>query len=182
MSLRIRNLYREDIPTIAAAFHALGWDKPALQYEAYFEEQERGERPVLVAFWEEEFVGYLTVMWQSHYLSFREAGIPEIVDFNVLPPFRGKGIGNSLMERAEEIVAERTACIGIGVGMTADYGAAQRIYVRRGYLPDGRGLTYDNRFLKHGERVCVDDSLVLHFTKDLKLSATISPKGAEAEI
>lgn len=166
MSLQLRNLSQGDIPAIADAFRALGWNKPASQYEAYLEEQERGERCVLVAFWEGVFVGYLTILWVSHYPPFREAGIPEIVDFNVLPSFRGKGIGNRLMESAEERVAERASVVGIGVGMTADYGAAQRIYVRRGYLPDGRGLTYNTRVLSYGESVPVDDSLVLYFTKE----------------
>jgi len=71
------------------------------------------------------------------------------------------------MEKAEQIVAQRSAIVGIGVGMDADYGAAQRLYVRRGYVPDGRGLVWNNRFLRHGEQVTVDDSLILHFVKTL---------------
>jgi len=49
--------------------------------------------------------------------------------------------------------------------MTADYGAAQRMYVLRGYIPDGRGIVSHNRFPAYGESVPVDDDLVLHFTK-----------------
>ena len=28
--------------------------------------------------------------------------------------------------------------------MYADYGTAQRMYVKRGYIPDGRGIMYNN--------------------------------------
>jgi hypothetical protein len=41
--------------------------------------------------------------------------------------------------------SERTAIehgkniMGIGFGLTADYGAAQRLYPKLGYIPDGRG-------------------------------------------
>jgi hypothetical protein len=52
--------------------------------------------------------------------------------------------------------------------MTADYGAAQHLYVRRGYLPDGRGLHYADRSLSYGDTVTVDDALVLNFTKRLR--------------
>jgi len=52
--------------------------------------------------------------------------------------------------------------------MYSDYGAAQRLYVLRGYVPDGRGLTYSDHFVKPEERVTVDDDLVLHLTKRLK--------------
>ena len=83
----------------------------------------------------------------------------------MLPEYRQRGIGTRLMDAAEELAFSRSPAVGIGVGMYADYGAAQRMYVRRGYVPDGRGLTYNNRVVEPGETVCVDDDLVLHFTK-----------------
>jgi hypothetical protein len=73
------------------------------------------------------------------------------------------------MNEAERMVRERSPVVGIGVGMDADYGAAQRLYVLRGYIPDGKGLTYKNRFVRYGEQVTVDDGLVLHFTKRLAI-------------
>lgn len=33
--------------------------------------------------------------------------------------------------------------VGIRVGVQADYGAVQVTYVKRGCLPDGRGIQYD---------------------------------------
>jgi GNAT superfamily N-acetyltransferase len=161
----IRNLEAQDVIPIAAAFTAIGWNKPASQYERYLSEQINGDRETLVAFAEDVFAGYLNVVWRPSYPPFRESGIPEIQDFNVLPQFRRKGVGSQLMERAERVASERSPIVGIGVGMTADYGAAQRLYVLRGYVPDGRGLVSHNRFPAYGEMVPVDDDLVLHFTK-----------------
>ena len=163
----IRHLELTDIPQIVKAFQRLGWDKPASQYERYLTEQALDIRDVYVAFAENEFAGYLTICWTSPYPPFRGAKIPEIVDFNVLPQFRRQGIGTALIDKAESEIAKVSDIAGIGVGMTPDYGAAQRMYVLRGYVPDGRGLHYKNHFPIYGEQVTVDD-LVLYFTKELK--------------
>jgi GNAT superfamily N-acetyltransferase len=163
----IRELMAGDIPGIVAAFSALGWNKPVAQYERYLAEQVRGEREVLVAFHHETFAGYLTVMWQPEYAPFRESGVPEIQDLNVLPHVRQRGIASRLLDMAEQRIALRSPVSGIGVGMDADYGAAQRLYVQRGYVPDGRGLTSHGRHVRWGETVTVDDDLVLYFTKRL---------------
>jgi GNAT superfamily N-acetyltransferase len=171
----IRTLEAGDVQPIAAAFAAAGWNKPASQYERYLAEQQRGERVVLVAFLHGAFAGYLTIAWQSGYAPFREAGIPEIVDFNVLPRLRRRGIGSRLMEEAEQRIAERSGAVGIGVGMDPDYGAAQRLYVKLGYIPDGRGLSSNGRHVRWGETVTVNDGLNLHFTKDLRRSGVRSP-------
>ena len=167
-SIRIRLLESRDIPQIAMAFEKLGWDKPRSQYERYLSEQELDLRTVYVAFVDEQFAGYLTICWVSSYIPFEIEGIPEIVDFNVLPEFRRRGIGTQLMEKAEYEIAKAHAVAGIGVGMTPDYGAAQRLYVLRGFVPDGRGMHYGGYPIKYGEKITVDDSLALYFTKKLK--------------
>ena len=163
----IRPLEAGDIPEIAAAFQRIGWDKPASQYERYLREQADGARDVAVAFVEDRFAGYLTICWSSSYEPFRREGIPEIVDLNVLPEYRRRGIATRLLDDAERSVSGRAPLAGIGVGMDADYGAAQRLYVARGYLPDGRGLQQHGRAVRYGDAVTVDDGLVLYFTKTL---------------
>ncbi len=166
--ITIRPLQAADIPEIAQAFKELGWHKPATQYEAYLEEQTRGRRSVHAAFVGGEFAGYVTVWYGTHYAPFRAEGIPEISDFNVLPKFRRRGIGSQLMDQAEAEIAQVSAAAGLGVGLTADYGAAQRMYAKRGYIPDGRGLHYRDHPAAYGETVRVDDYMVLYLTKTLK--------------
>lgn len=166
-AISIRPLEAGDIPAIARAFAELGWRKPASQYEAYLAEQARGERVMFVAFVGGEFAGYVTVWHRPHYPPFRAVGIPEISDFNVLPKFRRRGIGSQLMDQAEAEIAQVSAEAGLGVGLTADYGSAQRMYAKRGYIPDGRGVHYQHHPAAYGETVRVDDYLVLYLTKDL---------------
>ena len=166
--MRVRSLLEEDPALISTAFDQIGWNKPAAQYEAYLREQEAGDRPVLVAVVSDAFAGYVTVRWQPEYAPFLEAGIPEIQDLNVLPRYRRRGIGTALMDGAEELVQERSTTVGIGVGMYPDYGNAQRLYVLRGYVPDGRGLTYNGQVLDPMESTVNDDELVLYLTKTLE--------------
>lgn len=163
----IRPFDNRDIPGIAKAFDELGWNKPTSQYERYWMEQILNIRDMYVAFVQDQFAGYVTVYWQSGYNPFRQRNIPEIMDFNVLPRFRRMGIGTQLMDKAEAEIARVSSTAGIGVGMTPDYGAAQRLYVLRGYIPDGNGLYYRGRPVRHGEGINADDDLVLYLTKEL---------------
>ena len=164
----IRLLERKNIPEIAHTFQELGWNKPASQYERYLAQQELGVRNVYVAFVEEQFAGYVTICWESSYRPFFVQSIPEIVDFNVLPNFRRMGIGTQLMDKAESEIARVSSIAGIGVGMTSDYGAAQRLYILRGYIPDGLGLHWRDHHVHYHEDVIVDDELALYLTKELK--------------
>jgi ribosomal protein S18 acetylase RimI-like enzyme len=154
--LAIRPLEERDVPQIFAAFSGLGWNKPCSQYERYLSEQQQGIRTVFVAFVGEAFAGYVTIVWSPAYPPFRAGRIPEIQDFNVLPHFRRQGIGTSLMDQAEQRVSERSGVVGIGVGVSSDYGAAQRLYVLRGYVPDGKGLTHDGCPVRQGDEMTVN--------------------------
>jgi RimJ/RimL family protein N-acetyltransferase/predicted N-acetyltransferase YhbS len=164
----IRLLEARDIEEIPPAFAAVGWPgKHTAQYRAYLSDQEEGARAVLVATVEGRFAGYLTVQWRSTYEPFRSAGIPEITDLNVLPHLRRRGIAWALMDRAEALIAERSQTAGIGVGLYADYTAAHLMYLRRGYLPDGRGVAYRGAPVPAGTPVRVDDDLALMMTRSL---------------
>ena len=165
--ITIREMLSSDAPVIAAAFAAQGWNKPLDQYLCYWQESLQGKRLVLLAEVEGEFAGYLTVVWESDYPPFLEEDIPEIVDFNVLLKFRKQGIGSALMDAAEQRIAVRSRSAGIGVCLHTDYGAAQVLYARRGYVPDGRGVHYHGQYPQYGEQVRIDDDLVLHLTRQL---------------
>ena len=164
----IRALENRDIPEVAEAFRNLGWNKPASQYERYLRQQELCVRNVYVAFVEGQFAGYLTICWESSYQPFFVQSIPEIVDFNVLPQFRREGIGTQLMDTAEHEIAGVSPVAGIGVGVTPDYGAAQKLYILRGYVPDGLGLHWRDHHVRYGDEIKVDDELALYLTKELK--------------
>jgi ribosomal protein S18 acetylase RimI-like enzyme len=87
----------------------------------------------------------------------------------VLVKFQNKGIGSRLLDEAERLVSSKSyEIVGIRVGLTADYGRAQRLYIKRGYVPDGRGISQYGGFLQYGDIVTVDDDLTIGFTKSLK--------------
>jgi GNAT superfamily N-acetyltransferase len=166
VSLTITPLQDPDVDALATAFAS--WPKDREVFERYRTEVRAGERDVLVAALDGEVAGYATIRWRSPYPVFVAAGIPEIQDFNVLADRRRRGIGTALMNAAEQaIVSAGYQRAGIGVGLYADYGAAQRLYVKRGYIPDGAGIMVGTRPPRPGTTVRVDDDLVLMFTKAL---------------
>ena len=159
-------------------FLDLGWGKPRSQYDRYLSEQREGLRSVLVALVGGDFAGYLTISWDADYPHFRASGIPEVQDLNVLPRFRRASIGTRLLKEAELAVFERSSVLGIGVGMSPDYGTAQRLYALRGYVPDGRGLASRGRTVAPGDTVTVDDDLGLYLTKTFSGSPSHERHGA----
>ena len=68
---------------------------------------------------------------------FAGTGWPYIVDFAVLERVRGRGVGSALMDAVEALAAVTSDTVCLGVGLHSGYGAAQRMYVLRGYVPDG---------------------------------------------
>ena len=79
---------------------------------------------------------------------------------------RGQGAGNQLLEAQEEYAQSKEFTrIGLGVGFYKDYGSAQRLYVKRGYIPDGHGVMYKYQSLVPGEMVRLDDNLNLCLIK-----------------
>jgi GNAT superfamily N-acetyltransferase len=168
-AIELRPLTMADPARIAQAFAELGWPgKTVDQYRRYLDEQEAGTRAVFVAWWDGGFAGYLTVRWSSDYAPFRVAGVPEIVDLNVLPQCRRRRIASTLMDAAEGLIASRSDTAGIGVGLYADYAAAHAMYLRRGCLPDGRGVAYRGANVGPGAPVRVDDDLALMMVRRLR--------------
>jgi GNAT superfamily N-acetyltransferase len=166
-SVEIRALNDGDPETISAAFKGIGAGKPVAQYRRYLAEQLAGTRACFVATVDGQFAGYVTVNWRPTYRAFVEEQIPEIQDLNVLLGFRRKGLATRLLDRAEEEISRRSSVAGIGVGLHPGYKQAQKLYATRGYIPDGRGVTYRDRYVEEGASVVLDDDLVLHLTKHL---------------
>lgn len=163
----IRRLGGSDAPNLADAFQSVGWAKTVELFEHYAREDAQGVRTCFVAEVDGACAGYCTLLWTSKYPPFQEAGIPEISDLNVLPAFRNVGVGNRLLDEVEGLAAERGPVVGLGVGLYSDYGAAQRIYVRRGYIPDGRGIMYDNAPVEPGSQVRIDDNATLMMVRTM---------------
>lgn len=145
----------------------MDWTKPPGHFAAVLGKQARGELQLLLALDDTALLGHCAVVWRSEYPGFHQAGIPEIQDLNVRRIYRRRGIGSALLDEAERRVSQRSGTAGIAFGLYADYGAAQRLYVKRGYVPDGRGMYYRARTVVAGETYRVDDNLALYLVKRL---------------
>lgn len=156
-----RAMRAEDAAHFASAFAKLGWSKPARQFLDYVAAEANGLRWTQVAECDGIALGYVTVVWVSPDPVFAAAGVPEVMDLNVLPEHRGRGIGSTLMEAAERVALRHTGRVGLRVGLHSGYGAAQRLYIKRGYVPDGSGVLAGSRIPDEGATVTLDDDLTL---------------------
>lgn len=114
-------------------------------------------------------VGFISLLYTASYPAFRRENIAEIDGLGVLPAYRGQGVAKALLSAIEDFAIARK--IGLGAGVTRDYQTALRLYLKSGYLPDGRGLYHAglaNEFADYGDMVVVDGSTTLWFVKDLE--------------
>ncbi len=162
----IRKMQESDIKELSRGFISQGWPSREEILTRYFKEQESGEREVLVAEVEGAVAGYITILPDAKQGPF--AGMaPELSDFNVFEPFQNQGIGNLLLEEAEKRVRLISDKVTLGVGLHSGYGPAQRLYIKRGYIPDGTGVWYQNH-QPAMNAVCEDiGELILYLSKNL---------------
>ena len=154
--LRLRPLEPSDSTTFDDHSHCL-------------EEQASGRRWVCVAEWCGQVAGRVTLLWEARDSVLGAEGIPEIYDLEVFPQFRRRGIGSALLDAVEAHAATRSQTVGLKVGLHSGYGSAQRLYVRRGYLPDGSGVVIEGVTVPEGTTIRLDDHpiVTLRMTKSL---------------
>ena len=134
----------------------------------FWDDVTAGRRVIFAAWQDEDFLGHVTVQELSDYQPFRRSRIPEIVDLWVQPEHRRRGVAQALLTEAENHTAAKGyAAIGLGVGVTADYGPAHRLYAAREYRPDGTGLWAQGAPTKNGEKITLDDDVLLMLVKTL---------------
>ena len=162
----IRKMQESDIKDLSRGFISQDWPSREEILTLYFKEQESGEREALVADFEGVVAGYITILPIAKQGPFAEIH-PELSDFNVFEPFQNQGIGNLLLEEAEKRVKLISDKVTLGVGLHSGYGPAQRLYIKRGYIPDGSGVWYQNH-RPAMNATCEDiGDLVLYLSKDL---------------
>ncbi len=107
MDVAIRRMERSDIDDLVAAFAADGWERSAPGFQAYLDEQDRRERITLIAVADGRPGGFGSLVFTPDYPGFREAGIPEVHDLNVLPSLWRQGVATRMMDELERLAAER---------------------------------------------------------------------------
>ena len=174
-SFNIRQATEEDIPALYGLYEVLG-KKDDGYFEAVFEK----ECLVLMASAKEggQVVGFGVLNFEPKYNLYQKLEIPEIQDLNVIPDARQQGVATMMVEAFENIARDHPPSpelrrtggakqIGISVGLTKEYGPAQRLYVKLGYQPDGNGITHDRVGVVAGQSYPVNDDLCLMMVKEL---------------
>ncbi|MDE7209837.1 MAG: GNAT family N-acetyltransferase [Lachnospiraceae bacterium] len=164
----IRNLQESDAQIITDGEIEQGWDAHIDKYLTRLKDQAENRAIALAAEYRGNVAGYINVYPDSKWGAFANQGYPEIVDFGVLEKYRRHGIGGKLMDVAEKVAAEYVDVVYLGVGLHSGYGSAQRMYVKRGYIPDGSGVWYKDTVCAPYADCCNDDDLVLYFSKKLR--------------
>lgn len=167
--LVIRNMEEADAQILTDAYAAQGWHPDIAVYRMRLKDQAEGRCVALTAVYRGQPAGNVYVYMAPHDGPFSGKSWPEIHDFSVLEKYQRKGIGGRLMDAAEQIAAQYADTVCLGVGVCGSYGSAQRMYIKRGYIPDGSGVWYQGRQCVQYETSCtVDDDLILFLSKKLK--------------
>lgn len=167
--IHVRNLRNCDPEIFAREEVKQGWlDASPEKLEMRLRDNVTGKAVSIAADYDGEPAGYVSVYPYCMDGALGGKGLSEIVDFNVLEKFRRKGVGTVLMDIAEKIAAEYSDTAYLGVGLHSGYGAAQRLYVKRGYVPDGSGVWYGDKICNPYSACVNDDDLILYLSKKLK--------------
>jgi GNAT superfamily N-acetyltransferase len=134
----------------------------------FWQEMIDGKRMIITAWNGDKFAGHITLQLQSEYPPFRKQNIPEIVDVWVQPESRRKKIAQQLLDIVIDAAKQQNArAIGMGVGVTREYGAAHLMYSKNGFAPDGTGLWVQGAQAKENEKITLDPDAILMWIKTL---------------
>ena len=169
--IEIRQLSERDIVPCAEVFTGENehWIYNERVLRECFEDQERKLLVGWIAYVDDEPAGLVMLRFSTPYIHFTQQGIPEICDMFVLPKFRELGIATQLMSAAEK-EAEKLGYkqVGLSVGLHFRFGAAHRMYSKRGFMPDGRGITHDHMHVPPGAVIPIGEHTCLWLVKDLR--------------
>ena len=164
--ITVRTRVAEDAQVISDEQVRQGWHSTPEPFLQELRDHEEGKAIALTAEYRGEVAGHVTVYRAEKEGPFVAAGYPEIVNFGVLQKYQRRGIGSKLMDVAEQVAAEFSDTVCLGVGLHNGYGSAQRMYVKRGYVPDGSGVWYGGKpCTPYDTQYTCDDDLLLYMSK-----------------
>ena len=167
-TVAVRSLRRGDAAYFPEEERKQGWHASPDKLLTRLEDEAAGLCASFVAEVDGEGAGYVFVYPRPNAGAFEGKGIPEIVDLAVLEKFRRRGVASRLLDEAERYAAELSDAVCLGVGLHAGYGAAQRLYALRGYVPDGTGVWFLDKPAEPYAPLSNDDDLILYLSKKLR--------------
>lgn len=164
--ITVRHICDDEIPALCKAEGNESEDN-VKYYERYLNWQREEECSFLIALLNGEIAGYVFLIHKDRWGSMANQGIPGLADLWVFPECRGCGVGNALLEEAERIAEQHSDILHLDVHVTADAGAAHRLYFRRGYMPDGKGVYLNYKPYDSSMGSVDPDDLTLSLVKKL---------------
>ncbi len=164
MKIFVRQAEENDVGLLNELYESIGKNDLGYFKECLADEN----RTIFIASEGKTEGGFCILSWKPKYSLYNRLGIPEIQDINVIPKLRRRGLAGAMIAHCESLARDKKCeHIGISVGLTRDFGPAQILYAKAGFMPDGFGVTYDREPVHHGERRPVDDNLCLMLVKPL---------------
>ena len=160
----VRNMKEADPKIIYNEEISQGHHRTIESFSNRLKDQQEGKAIPLVAEYKGNIAGYANVYLKSNPDGTLRC---EIEDFGVFIKYRNQGIGSKLMDIAEQIASDYSNVVHLGVGLHSGYGSAQRMYIKRGYIPDGSGVWYKGSQLEQYAECKNDDDLILWLSKKL---------------
>ena len=165
-NIDIRKMNYNDIPLICKADNDESEGNIAYLKNQLLN-QDKHECSALIALYGGNVAGYVFLYYKCRWGALANCGVPGVVDLTVFEKYRQKGIATNLMNVAEDIARRHSNKVYLEVCLSAEYGPAQRLYVKRGYIPDGKGMYYEGRVCETDAICKNNDELTLCLVKEL---------------
>lgn len=165
-NVEIRKMYYDDIPLICKADHDESEGNIAYLTNQ-LTNQDKQECSALLALYNGKAAGYVFLYYKCRWGGLANCNIPGVVDLIVFKEYRQKGIATHLMNVAEDIAKSCSNKVYLDVCLCSEYGPAQIFYIKRGYIPDGKGVYYEERVCETDAICKNNDELTLCLVKEL---------------
>ncbi len=165
-NVQIRKMTYDDIPLICKADN--DESESNIEYlKNNLDNQDNNKCSALLALYNNQIAGYVFLYYECKWGGLKNQGLPSVVDLIVFEAYRRKGIATALMDFAEREARSINSKIYLDVCLNSEYGPAQCFYIRRGYVPDGAGVYYEQEVLSINSPCFNDDELTLCLVKKL---------------
>lgn len=165
-NIDIRKMNYNDIPLICKADNDESEGNIAYLKNQLLN-QDKHECIALIALYNGNVAGYVFLYYKCRWGALANCGVPGVVDLTVFEKYRQKGIATNLMNVAEDIAKRHSNKVYLEVCLSSEYGPAQRLYVKRGYIPDGKGVYYESSVCETDAICKNNDELTLCLIKEL---------------
>lgn len=165
-NIDVRIMDYDDIPLICKADNDES-ESNIVYLRNQLENQKKQECSALLALYNGEIAGYVFLYYKCRWGGLANCDLPCVIDLIVFEKYRKNGVATALMDIAEKIAKKHSNKVYLDVCLNSEYGPAQRLYVKRGYVPNGKGVYYEEKVCEINAFCKNDDELTLCLVKEL---------------